>query len=144
MDDFLYRAKPWALTLVLHNWPIILYSAAALLAALLAYSRPTRSRLLLLYGLAVLALAFEYQKHGVPVLHGTIDYLFSEEANPAARRIFHLALTQALPWLLHVLGLTLLLAAALGGRRSVETTSAPDTRGAGAGKPVPPTEPRTS
>ena len=116
MDDFLYRAKPWAITLVLHNWPIILYSAAIPIAALLAYLRPTRRRLLLLFGLLVLALAFEYQKHGVGVVESTIGYLFSEYANPAARRISRLVLVQALPWLLHALGLALLLAAALGAR----------------------------
>ena len=159
MEDFLYRVRPWAITLVLHNWPIIIVSAAVPLAALLAYLRPTRRRLLVLYGLIVLAFAFEYQKHGVGVVESTTDYLFSEYANPAARHVSQLVLARALPWMLDGLGLALLLVAALWGapwgppwgppwgrsRRSVQHAAAPGTqepsggeRVARSSEPVPP------
>jgi hypothetical protein len=139
MDDFLYRARPWAITLVLHNWPLILYAAAIPFAALLAYLQPTRRRLLILYGLLVLAVAFEYQKHGMTVAQSTTDYLFSEYANPTARHISQLVLVQTLPVLLHLLGLALLLVSALcrRNRRSAQPVGALGTRIPGAGERVP-------
>ena len=113
MDDFLFRARPWAITLVLHNWPLIVYSALVPLAALRAYLRPTRRALLLLYGLAILALAYEYQKHGVGVARETASYLFSAEANPELRRASQLVLTGVLPLATHLVGLALLVLSAV-------------------------------
>jgi hypothetical protein len=102
--DFLYRAEPWARTLVQHNWPIFLLSVLVILTGIQAYWRPSRPALLRLYGCLVLALAFEYQKHLVPVMVETTDYLFSEDTNPAVRSLSQLVLVDALPLAIYAWG----------------------------------------
>lgn len=105
MEDFLYRARPWVVTLVQHNWPIMIYSVALVWAALRAYLHPSRTSLLLLYGVAMLALAFEYQKHVSNVVENTLDYLFKR--NPGALAAGQALLLDALPVALHLMGLAL-------------------------------------
>lgn len=107
MGDFLWRAEPWARTLVAHNWPIMVLSVLVLWIAIRAYLRPSRRALLLLYGLVALAIAFEYQKHGTVVIGRTADYLFGAESTAGARRIARLLLVDALPPIVYVLGATL-------------------------------------
>jgi hypothetical protein len=109
MEDLLYRAKPWAITLVWHNWPIMLYAALIVWAALRAYRRPSRPALLFLYGFIVLALAFEYQKHGLPEARITIDYLFSLQFNPGPRHVSHLILVDLTPVAIHLIGFAFLI-----------------------------------
>jgi hypothetical protein len=108
MDGCLYRARPWAITLVLHNWPVMLYAVGIACAAVNAYLAPNRRRLLLLFGLLTLAFAFEYEKHAVPALRGTTNYLFSLEFNPAPRRASQVILLDLAPIAAHAFGLFLL------------------------------------
>lgn len=108
MDDFVYRFRPWAITLVLHNWPIMLCSAFVLWAAIRAYQWPSRHAVLRLYGGIMLGAAFEYQKHGVPALVSTLSYLVSLETNPEARALSYLILVDILPIELYLLGVVLL------------------------------------
>ena len=61
MQEILDRAQPWATTLILHNWPVLAYATIAVFAAIWTLVRPSRGRLLVLYGAIMLALAFEYQ-----------------------------------------------------------------------------------
>ncbi len=109
LEDFLYRARPWSITLVLHNWPIMLYSIAILGLAVRTYLRPSRRSLLALYGLWILALAYEYEKHGVSTAIETASYLFSASANPELRRLSQFVLLYALPSASRVVGIALLL-----------------------------------
>lgn len=106
MDDFNYRITPWAITLVLHNWPIMLCSALVLWAAIRAYRRPAQPTLLLLYGFAALGLAFEYQKHGLDAVKDTVDYVFAR--GPNFRDAARLILLQYLPTIGYLLGIALL------------------------------------
>lgn len=108
MDDFIYRATPWAITLILHNWLILLCSVLIVWAAARAFLRPTRRALLLLYGLLLLAGAFEYEKHGVEVARGTTGYLFSVEHNPALRSLSRAFFVEVLPPALYATSATLL------------------------------------
>jgi uncharacterized membrane protein YqhA len=81
VNDFLWRFIPWLVTLVQHNWPVILGVPLIIWAAIYAYLSPSRPRLLALYGFAVLTLTYEYQKHLAEVLVRTINYLCSTANN---------------------------------------------------------------
>jgi hypothetical protein len=120
MDDFEQRIRPWAITLVLHNWPIMVYSLLIPWAAVRAYLRPARSRILLLYGLLILAVTFEYQKHGLTPVHNTITYLFA--LNPAAREASYLVLLEWLPPAGHILGGALLVLSVVLSPRAVKAS----------------------
>lgn len=102
MADFDQRITPWAITLVMHNWPIMIYSIAVPWAAVRAFLRPSRPALLLLYGLLTLALAFEYQKHGLVTVLITTEYVFA--LLPAWRDLSQQLLLGALPVAAHLLG----------------------------------------
>ena len=102
MDDFIYRVRPWVITLVLHNWPIMVYCLLIPPLALRAYLRPSRSALLALYGTSLLALGFEYQKHAPAVVRGTTSYLF--EIHPEVRALSLLVLLDLLPAAVQLLG----------------------------------------
>jgi len=107
MEDFLYRAGPWATTLAQHNWPLLVYLPLILWVASRAYVRPERRVLLLLYGLVTLALTFEYQKHGPRSGVETVRYLFDTDKNHFAQRVSEFVLVDAAPIAGHALGLSL-------------------------------------
>jgi hypothetical protein len=113
IDDIVYRARPWLVTLVLHNWPVLLYAAAIPWVAIYALWRPGRRPLLLLYGLATLALAFEYEKHGLSVMRETTSYLFPLSSASAVRRVSQMLLLDVMPLAMRVAGAALVLLAAI-------------------------------
>lgn len=104
MAEVLERAQPWAFTLVAHNWPVLMYSIAAIVSAVLAYRAPSRPRILFLYGTILLILGFEYEKHAVATIVETTSYLFSVEKNPWMRSWSQWLLVSAAPDVLHALG----------------------------------------
>jgi hypothetical protein len=112
MDEFLYRARPWAITLFLHNWPVMLAGTLAVLAAVRTYLRPSRRRLLVLYSLLGFVFAFEYQKHLAPALRDTARYLFSAEVNPGPRVVSQFVVADLAPAALYFIAVVLLLAVA--------------------------------
>jgi hypothetical protein len=118
MDDFLSRASPWAITLVLHNFPAMIYAVLIVWLATRAYLRPSRRSLLLLYGTCVLLFAFEYVKHGTGVARETTNYLFGRPHNLVMRNASQFLALQVLPVAFHILGVMLLLLAARGPQRS--------------------------
>jgi hypothetical protein len=113
MTEFLYRARPWATTLIEHNWPLLLYGLAIAVVAVWAYVTPGRRVLLILYGLLGLAFAFEYQKHIAPALIDSARYLFSVEVNPRPRAISQFIVGDVLPVALHGIAVAFLVVAAL-------------------------------
>jgi hypothetical protein len=117
VDDFMYRASPWAVTLVLHNWPVMAYSVLFAFAAVRAFVRPTRLRLLQTYGFLSLIVAFEYQKHGAPEMRVTSEYLFSVEGNPWLRQANLFFWLDVLPITLHVVGIGLVVLSVVWSRR---------------------------
>jgi len=112
MNELLERAGPWAVLLVQHNWPVIMYVVVAVVVAWRAYLAPRRHTLLFLYGTVLLIVAYEYQKHALPTVVHTTDYLFSEEVNPGARSLSQSLLVDLGPSLLRVVGCVLILGAA--------------------------------
>lgn len=69
----------YSITLVSHNWPIMLALGLSLVFAVRAYRRPDRARVCWLLSAVLLGLAYEYQKHVAGVLHEAIDFLFGRE-----------------------------------------------------------------
>lgn len=116
MEDFLFRAKPWAITLVLHNWPVMVTTPLIIWVAVRTYLWPSRRLLEVLYGLLLLTIAFEYQKHGLRVARRTTSYLFSPEANPDMRWFSQLVFLDVLPLVLPLAGIVLILLTLLPGR----------------------------
>ncbi len=108
MEEFLYRARPWAVTFIAHNWPVLVYALTIPWAALHAFLRPSRRTLLFLYSLLLLTFAFEFEKHGVRIMLDTTNYLFSVETNPAPRFLSQWLLAEVAPTAAHLLGLTAL------------------------------------
>ena len=104
MEEFLDRAVPWAITLVLHNWPVMLYTLIAAVTAVRAYIDPSRPILLFLYGTILLIIAYEYEKHGRGAIIGTTDYLFSLEVNHHLRAGSQWLLLDVLPVGMRILG----------------------------------------
>jgi hypothetical protein len=116
--------------LIQHNWLVLAFTALALWAALRLYLRPARATAVLLYGALLLVVAYEYQKHGVPMAVGTVTYLFSVERNPLARQVSQWLVVEALPVLLYGLGLALLVAGWLADRPTAAAVAAyPPERG---------------
>jgi uncharacterized membrane protein HdeD (DUF308 family) len=122
MNEFLYRARPWATLLIEHNWPVMLCAVLILITAIWALIRPTRRTLLALYGLLLLAFAFEYQKHLAPLLVNTARYLFSVEVNPGPRAASQIIIAQVLPIVFTGLGVALLMIALRPRRRPGDAT----------------------
>jgi len=109
MQEILDRAQPWATTLILHNWPVLVYATIAVCAAIWSLVRPTRARVLVLYGAILLVLAFEYQKHGTATIVGTTTYLFSLEVNPGLRTTSQWFLLLIVPAIAQFVGFALLI-----------------------------------
>jgi sugar transferase (PEP-CTERM/EpsH1 system associated) len=149
MEEFLYRAGPWATTFAEHNWPVLVYVPLILWVAVRALVRPERQDLLLLYGLAILAVTFEYQKHGTRIVSGTVRYLFSAEQSPFMRAVSEFVLVDAAPVAGHALGLSLVvIAVALPGlrgfrHRSPPKSSATEETESGEAEDIAPPVPRT-
>lgn len=102
--EFLERAHPWAVTLVSHNWPVMVYTLVALGAAVWALLHPARKSVLFLYGACLLVLAYEYEKHGRETIILTTEYLFSLEVNATARVVSRWLLLDLVPLVLQVTG----------------------------------------
>lgn len=128
MDAFLHRAPSWLLTLLTHNWPLLLYMPLICWAAARAYLQPSRPHVLLLYGAMVLILAFEYSKHGTPVVQATSNYLFGELEG--ARSLSQFLLVDILAPCSHLVGIVLILLAALS-RRALGRVQIPVTMSVG-------------
>jgi hypothetical protein len=108
MAEFLERAQPWAITLIDHNWPVMIYALVAGGAASWADRRPARKSVLFLYGACLLVIAYEYEKHGRETILGTTEYLFSVEVNARARVVSRWLLLDLVPLLMQVSGFGLL------------------------------------
>jgi len=69
----------YMLTLVSHNWPIMLAAALSVWFGYQAYVRPTRLNVSWLLTALLLGLLYEYAKHIAAELHTAIDFLFGLE-----------------------------------------------------------------
>lgn len=80
----------WLIVLVSHNWPVMLAVLATALSAVAAWRRPSRRSLALLYGSALLVLAYEYNKHIGPTLQDAANYLLMFELLWLNRPVWYL------------------------------------------------------
>jgi hypothetical protein len=128
VTEILDRAQPWAVTLILHNWPVMVYGLVTAGAAVWALLHPARPSVLFLYGAALLVLGYEYEKHGRETILDTTGYLFSLEVNPAARVVSRWLLLEFAPLLMQVSGFALLGGSLVLRRRELRKP-APPTRG---------------
>jgi hypothetical protein len=125
MGAFVDRAPAWVVTLLMHNWPLLLYVPFTCWWAIRAYLHPSRPRLLLVYAGLLLVAAFEYAKHGTRVVQETTDYLLGEL--PSARLVSQFLFIQLLPISGHLFGFLFIFYVAingLGGRSSQDPAEA--------------------
>lgn len=74
-----HYALGYAITLLSHNWPIILALVLALVLSVQLYRRPTRPRACWLFTALLFGLAYEYEKHVAVELHRAVDFLFGPQ-----------------------------------------------------------------
>ncbi len=85
--------------LLLHNWQPILYFGGLCWYFFRGFMRPTRGKILLLGGFALLLFSFEYTKHiQDSLLEQTRNSLITERQSARVERVIHLALNRAIPW----------------------------------------------
>lgn len=97
----------------LHNFEAILYSFGIIGATAWAFYKPTRGKLLMIWGFIILLFAFEYDKHILePLKEQTIQSLVTQRESPRIVHIIDKVLVRIVPkalpllgWLLVIMGL---------------------------------------
>lgn len=110
MTFFGAEVPNWAAELVMHNWPVMLFSLGTAVAAVAAYLRPSRSTVLLLYGFLMLTAGFEYEKHGLRPVGGVFESLF--EGSAQGRSLARSVAIGVLPPVMYAAGVVLLASSA--------------------------------
>lgn len=96
--------------IVKHNFLAIIFAALAILSAILAIVRPSRSAVFMLLGSLLLFLSFEYFKHiKDPLRDQTIGSLITIQPHNKVTRIVNFTLNKAIPIFLPLTGTTLVL-----------------------------------
>lgn len=91
--------------LLLHNWQPLLYFGGLLLSFFMGFLHPTRGKILLIGGFALLLFTFEYTKHIQDALvEQTRNSLITERQSARIERAIHLALNRAIPIGFPILG----------------------------------------
>ena len=91
--------------IILHNFEAILYSIGIVISLLLALYRPTRGKILAMWGFIILLFAFEYDKHIAESLtQQTLNSLITERQSLRIEYYITKILTKAVPFALPVLG----------------------------------------
>ncbi len=95
--------------LFLHNFIAIGYASGLALATLVGLWKPSRGRILLMVGFALLLLSFEYSKHiQDPLLEQTKQSLITERYSSRLERVITLSIDRGAPFALSVGGITAL------------------------------------
>lgn len=98
---------------VTHNALAIFYLGGIIVAAAMAFLKPSRKWVLMLLGFIILLFGFEYNKHIVEGLREqTINALITVQEHNKVRRLINIFTLKLLPLGLPVLGWILVLAAA--------------------------------
>ncbi len=89
----------------LHNFEAILYSIGIIVTTLLAIYKPTRGRILIMWGFVILLFAFEYEKHILePLKEQTLNSLITQRESIRIEYYVTKILTKAVPLLLPLFG----------------------------------------
>ncbi|MEI7652655.1 MAG: hypothetical protein WCJ70_00045 [bacterium] len=84
--------------LLLHNWQPMLYFGGLCWYFFRAFMHPTRGKILLLGGFALLLFSFEYSKHiEDSLVEQTRNSLITERQSARVERVIHLVLSRAIP-----------------------------------------------
>ncbi len=93
--------------LVLHNYEAIAYALGLAIATVIGLRKPSRGRILLMVGFALLLLSFEYSKHiQDPLLEQTKQSLITERYSSRLERVITLTIDRVAPYTLTVGGVT--------------------------------------
>jgi len=89
----------------MHNFTAILYSLGIVMTTFLALYRPTRGKILILWGFVILLFAFEYEKHILaPLTQQTLNSLITERESLRIEYYVSKFLTRIVPFALPVVG----------------------------------------
>lgn len=103
-----------AFFIITHNFFAILAAIGMALFAILALWKPSRPKILILFGFAILLFGIEYDKHIADALHEqTTNSLITIQPHNKVKRAVDLSLTKALPLGLPLLGIAFLAAGIL-------------------------------
>ncbi len=92
---------------VLHNFVAIAYASGLVVATIMGLLKPSRGRILLMIGFALLLLSFEYSKHiQDPLLEQTKQSLITERYSSRLERVITLTIDRVAPYTLTVGGIT--------------------------------------
>ncbi|PIZ64284.1 hypothetical protein COY14_05115 [Candidatus Roizmanbacteria bacterium CG_4_10_14_0_2_um_filter_36_9] len=96
-----------------HNALAVIYSLGIVVSTCLLFYKPTRAKVLILWGFVILLFAFEYEKH---ILEGlkeqTINSLITERQSVKIEYYVTKILTKAVPFVLPIIGWVLVIAGA--------------------------------
>ncbi len=93
--------------LILHNYVAIGYALGLAVATCIGLLKPSRGRILLMVGFALLLLSFEYSKHiQDPLLEQTKQSLITERYSSGLERVITVSISRVAPFVLTVGGLT--------------------------------------
>jgi hypothetical protein len=91
--------------ILIHNFAAILYSIGIVIMAVWALYKPTRWKLLIMWGFIVLLFAFEYKKHIVDALvEQTRNSLITERQSWRLERYVNIILAKLVPLVLPLFG----------------------------------------
>ena len=95
--------------MVLHNYEAISYALGLTIATFFGLLKPSRGRILLMIGFALLLLSFEYSKHiQDPLLEQTKQSLITERYSSRVERVITLSVRRGAPIALTAGGITAL------------------------------------
>lgn len=109
-----------------HNKIVIAYFAAALLAGFLVFKKPTRFNVLLLFGFALLAFTYEYEKHIIaPLRDQTLQALIPDpNVHVKTQKYLDIFLSVLIPIGLYITGWGLVFwAMIIGGKNGQKNSS---------------------
>lgn len=91
--------------IITHNFEAILYSVGILISLVLALYKPTRGKILMMWGFIILLFAFEYDKHILePLRQQTIGSLITERQSWRIEHTINYVTMRVLPKLLPFIG----------------------------------------
>ena len=93
--------------LILHNYIAIGFTSGLAITTIMGLLHPSRGRILLMIGFALLLLSFEYSKHiQDPLLEQTKQSLITERYSSRLERVITLSVSKGAPFALTVGGIT--------------------------------------
>lgn len=99
--------------MLLHNYEAIFYALAIGTVTLWALYKPTRGKILMMWGFIILLFAFEYEKHILePLRQQTIGSLITERESVRIEYVINKFFTKAVPLGLPILGWMLVIGGA--------------------------------